>query len=376
VLFRTEAPAPGLPYDLADSWLVIHHAAAYGPQDNAFDLGAANLTGPYRVTAFETRVRAELARRKRHRGVRPRTPRIRFEEVVDNDARTPAALSGEAHIVRLLPPAAAGQVERSRTVRLVPSPNPSCRSVYLNTARAPFDDVRVRQALARAVDRDALVQLAYDGRGTPFPSWLAANRLYPEARRAGFVRPDGARAAELLDAAGWRLPPGGGVRQRGGQPLRFRHYWFGEVLPDAEVLQAQWARVGAAVDVQGAADRGLLDTRRAAGDWEAYIEEWGTNGDPATVIGRSVGPDSTLNYPGFRDPELEALLAGFAGLLDPETRRQQAPRASVRPAEVVSFISVAGPDRPTAVHRAVRNHVPHFLSWGPAEVHPDLWVAA
>jgi hypothetical protein len=70
VLFRTEAPAPGLPYDLADSWLVIHHAAAYGPQDNAFDLGAANPTGPYRVTAFETRVRAELARRKRHRGVR------------------------------------------------------------------------------------------------------------------------------------------------------------------------------------------------------------------------------------------------------------------------------------------------------------------
>ena len=127
--------------------------------------------------------------------------------------------------------------------------------------------------------------------------------------------------------------------------------------------------------MQGTANSAFTVARRAAGDWDAFIEQWNTVGDPAAVLSRHVGPEGTLNYARFRDPELERLLAGFADLLDPVERRQQALKVNQRHAEVVPFIPLTSQDRLTAVHRSVRNYQPHFLFWI-YEVHPDLWVAA
>jgi peptide/nickel transport system substrate-binding protein len=301
--------------------------------------------------------------------------RIRVDEITDNESRALAALSGQAHTVGTMASSVAGQIDRSRTMRLISATNASTGMVYLNTQRAPFDDVRVRQALAWAVDRDEMVQQAHDGRGTPYPSWLAAHPAYPEAKWAGYTRYDPARAAQLLDEAGWRLAPGGRVRAKNGAPLKFRLYWFGLNRPQAEVLQAQWAKVGAEVEVQGTVDAAFTRARRAENDWEAVIEQWNTVGDPAVVLNRHVGQDGVLNYAKFRDAELDALLAGFAGLMDPDARREQALKVNRRHADVVPFIPIASQDRLTAVSRSVRNYLPHFTPWI-YEVHPDLWVSA
>jgi peptide/nickel transport system substrate-binding protein len=374
VRFQSDGPLPGLPLNLANEWLVIHNAQTYGPRTNSFDVGAADLTGAFRVTAFEPGERTLLARNDGYWGVPARMQRVRFEQIVDTDARALAALAGEAHSVRTIASSFAAQIDRSRTMRLVSVTNASTGMVYLNTAKPPFDEVRVRQALAWAVDRDEMVELAHDGRGTPYPSWLAAHPSYPEARKVGYVRQDLAKAAQLLDQAGWRLAPGGRVRAKDGVPLRFRVYWFNLNRPQAEILQAQWARVGAEVEVQGTADASFTNTRRAAGDWDAIIEQWNTVGDPAAVLSRHVGASGALNYARFQDAELEHLLAGFAALTEPEARHEQALRVNARHAELVPFIPLTSQDRLTAVNRRVRNYAPHFTVWI-YEVHPDLWVA-
>jgi peptide/nickel transport system substrate-binding protein len=374
VVFRADVPIPGLLLKLADVWLMIHNAEAYGPQDNAFDLGVADLTGYFRVTEFETRVRALLVRNERYWGVAPRTPRIRFTEVVDEDARALAALSGEAHIVRLIPTTAARQVERSRTMRVVSPTSTTPSTVYLNTQKTPFDDVRVRQALAWAVDREEMA-LAYDGYATAIPSWLAAGPMYPEARRVGYLHTDVTKAAQLLDQAGWRLPSGGGVRTKDGAPLAFRLFWHGTNNIICEVLQAQWKKLGVQVTVQGAADRGFLIGMLEKGDWDALIQAWSVVGDPATIVEGHLAPDGVRNYPKFRDPALDTLLAGFGQLLDPEERRQHALRANELQAELVPFIPLIALNYVTAVSRSVRNYVPHFDLWGPSEMTPDVWAA-
>ncbi len=158
-------------------------------------------------------------------------------------------------------------------------------------------------------------------------------------------------------------------------PLRFRLYWFGLNKGQAEVMQAQWGKLGVEVDVQGTADSSFTVQRRAANDWEAFIEQWNTVGDPAAVMNRQIGPDGILNYAKFRDAELERLLADFDGIFDPEERRQHALRVNERHAELVPFIPLSSQDRLGAVSRRVRNYVPHFTQWL-YEVHPDLWVAA
>ena len=182
LLFQSDVPIPGLLLKLTDPWLMIHNAESYGPADNAFDLGIADLTGYFRVTEYEPRVRATLLRNDSYWGVAPRTRRIRLTEVVDPDARTLAALSGEAHIVRLISTVAARQVERSRSMRVVSPTGTTPSTAYLNTQKAPFNDVRVRQALAWAVDREEMA-LSYDGYATAIPSWLPLGQCI--RRRAG-----------------------------------------------------------------------------------------------------------------------------------------------------------------------------------------------
>jgi peptide/nickel transport system substrate-binding protein len=379
--FRTDAPAPGLPLSLASEYIYLHNAGAY-PADaraTAADWRTADLTGYFKVTAFEPKVGAALARNERYWGVRPRMARIGITEVHDINTRTLAALSGEAHIVRWVSPQSAAQVERGREMRIEAPPLQSSTNAYLNTQKSPFEDVRVRQALAWATDREELVQLAMNGYGTPNPSWLAINPLYPEAKRTGYVRQDLARAAQLLDEAGWRLPAGApagrGVRSNGPSRLRFRVFWWGSGKPLAEVLQAQWAKAGAEVEVQGSGDYGFIEQQRKSGDWDVFVESWGVFGDPANELGRAVAPDGDINYTRFRDPQLESLLAGFTGLSDPEERRQQALRLNERQTEVVPFIPLAAVLRPWAINRTVRNFEPHFQPWS-YEVHPDLWVSA
>lgn len=78
------------------------------------------------------------------------------------------------------------------------------QALYLNNAQAPFDDVRVRQALSYAVDKDAVIDLAFDGYGTPIGS-----SIYPAFQK--YFLPELAnqyphsveKAKELLAQAGY-----------------------------------------------------------------------------------------------------------------------------------------------------------------------------
>lgn len=376
LFFRSDTPAPGLPLALASEYLYVHHAPAFPANSTAAatDWRTADLTGFFKVVSFEPKVRAVLERDEQYWGARPRMARIRIDEVADINTRTLAALSGEAHIVRWISPQSARQVDRGRDMVVETPPLLGSTNAYLNIQKSPFEDVRVRQALSWAIDREELVTLALNGYGTPNPSWLAINPQYPEAKRTGYVRQDLGRAGQLLDEAGWRLAPGARVRTNGASRLRFRVFWWGGGKPLIEVLQAQWARAGIEAEVQGSGDYGFIETQRDKGDWDVFVESWGTFGDPAVELARHVAPEGDLNYAKFRDPITDELLAGFAGLADPEERRLQALKLNERQAELVPFLPLAAVLRPWAVHRRVRNFEPHFLPWS-YEVHPDLWLS-
>ena len=78
------------------------------------------------------------------------------------------------------------------------------QALYLNNAEKPFDDVRVRQALCYAVDKQAVLDLAFDGYGIPlgtsmFPSF---SKYYDESLTDYYTQ-DIAKAKELLAEAGY-----------------------------------------------------------------------------------------------------------------------------------------------------------------------------
>ena len=169
-----------------------------------------------------------------------------------------------------------------------------------------------------------------------------------DRRRAQGVEGIGARITVLFlvrlpDGPGWRL------RARDGAPLQYRLHWIGLNRPQAEVLQAQWGKFGAEVEVQGTVDAAFTRQRRADNDWEAFIEQWNTVGDIAVVLHRHV---EARQHPQLRPvPRRPARFAPRRlqqSLVDADARRNLALQINACQAEVVPFVPIVSqgpPDR-------------------------------
>jgi peptide/nickel transport system substrate-binding protein len=78
------------------------------------------------------------------------------------------------------------------------------QALYLNNAEKPFDDVRVRQALCYAIDKDAIIDLAFDGYGSPIGSSMyPAFGKYFDDSLTNYYTQDIEKAKELLAEAGY-----------------------------------------------------------------------------------------------------------------------------------------------------------------------------
>ena len=114
-----------------------------------------------------------------------------------------------------------------------------------NNAQPPFDDVRVRQAVAHAIDRQAIIDGAMFGYGTPIGTHFAPhNPAYVDLTGGSAHDPDKARAllAEAGMADGFEttlhLPPPSYAR-RGGEIIAAQ---LAEVGIQAEIINVEWAQ--------------------------------------------------------------------------------------------------------------------------------------
>ena len=115
----------------------------------------------------------------------------------------------------------------------------------MNNARAPFDDIRVREAVAHAIDRQAIIDGAMFGYGTPIGSHFAPhNPAYVDLTALSAYDPEKSKAllAEASLADGFKttltLPPPSYAR-RGGEILASQ---LRAVGIDAEIINVEWAQ--------------------------------------------------------------------------------------------------------------------------------------
>ena len=106
--------------------------------------------------------------------------------------------------------------------------------IIFNVSRKPYDDVRVRQAIAYAIDRDAMVKTIFDGRGTSITGDVIPKSWWShDAKADGTYTYNPDKAKELLKEAGY--PNGLNITILA--PITFTLH-----TRTAQVLQAQWPR--------------------------------------------------------------------------------------------------------------------------------------
>ncbi len=192
-------------------------------------------------------------------------------------------------------------------------------------------DLRVRQALMYGMDREQLVARLFDGEQP-----VAHSNVHP--LDAMFLPDvprythDPARAASLLEAAGWMQSDDGVRRNAAGEPLQL------EIMSTAgdktrelvqQVLQSQWREVGIDVRIRNEAPRiffGQTTRKRNFDGMVMYAWALWPEAVPRTVLHSTQIPTadngySGQNYTGFADPEVDALIESIEITLDPEARR-------------------------------------------------------
>ncbi len=174
------------------------------PKDRIETLSTAPVgTGPFVFKSWSPGDRMELARNPDYfePGL-PKLEAVTLRIIPESAARMAALESGEIDIVWSMPYEAVEPLKKSRVARVDSVPTPTWDGVILNNETKPFNDVRVRQALAATIDKEALVELVLFGQGAPTFSPIPPSHPYFNTALP-FNPPDIAKAKKLLAEAGY-----------------------------------------------------------------------------------------------------------------------------------------------------------------------------
>lgn len=165
----------------------------------------ANGTGPYKLKSFVPDQAVEMVRFDGYYGDKPNLDEIKIVRYPDMTAAQAAFRAGELGLLWNVPPDAIDDLAVSADAQVLEAEEPSGAFVLeLDTTSEPFSDIQARRALAYAVDRETMLDVAYAGRGIANE---ANNIVNPENE---YYAPSGLaqyeqdldKAKELFEAAG------------------------------------------------------------------------------------------------------------------------------------------------------------------------------
>jgi peptide/nickel transport system substrate-binding protein len=224
-----------------------------------------------------------------------------------------------------IPPADAARLEADEGFDLLAVPVPGePLQMHVNTARAPTNDPRVRQALLYATDRQAIVDAVFMGYSPPAYGPLNRVTWGYDAGVESLYAYDPEQAKGLLDEAGWRDSDEDGIRDKDGQPLALETILMSwGYLPEVgQVLQDQYLRVGVQLNTQVLPFPGAV---QAAAEGQHHLIPFTLSGSDPHILRssyHSTNADGGFNWSKVWDDELDTLLDTGMRTLDEGERAQ------------------------------------------------------
>jgi peptide/nickel transport system substrate-binding protein len=240
VVITLERPTGHFPFNIGWGDAVIVSPASVEENRNQ-PVG----TGPFRFQRWVKGDRVELVRNEDYWGEPAALAAATFKFIPDPAAAVSALLAGDVDAFANLPaPESLVQFEADPRFTVHVGTTEGETILAINNARPPLDDVRVRRALAHAIDRQAVIDGAMFGYGTPIGSHFAPHHpAYVDL--TGMYPHDPERARALLAEAGveglrlsLKLPPPSYAR-RGGEIIASQ---LARVGVEAEIVPMEWAQ--------------------------------------------------------------------------------------------------------------------------------------
>jgi peptide/nickel transport system substrate-binding protein/glutathione transport system substrate-binding protein len=331
---------------------------------------AENGTGPFRLKAYEPSVRALLERNPDYFVAgQPYLDGVEFHMIKSDDARVNALRSNALDMIDFVPWKDIDTLRRVPNL-VVDSSGGAFMNIWFNPTRKPFDDARVRQAIAYAIDRNAISKAAFFGHGSPIfgPPTTSDSPFFNKDLDNRFQR-NPAKAKALLAEAGFK------------DGLAFELIVFqglGIYTTTAQIIQANLKEVGIDARIQLVEWANLLE-RKDNGNYEAMLYGVSMKLNDPDAYSYYLGADSTywakpLNY---RDDQLEALLAKGRATIDPAARKPIYHQVEQRLLDTSPWVFVNWREQAQAYRRNVHGykHLSGALNESsPGISLPTMWI--
>lgn len=251
--------------------------------------------------------------------------RITWKFIQENSTRLAALESGEVDFIDAVPLLDLPRLDDDPNFTVLTFDQAGHgRSLMFNQEKAPTDELAVRKAVAHAIDKEAMLDVVFQGYGTVACSALTHVMFGYDPATCDYLPYDPEMAAQILDEAGWVMNEETGIRERDSQPLEIHHYYRAGVWPSDEMaafIKEDLAAIGIDFVLHGETAQGYFNAVRAG---EHNTQNWwDTQTDPDGVMRtlfHSSNADGGTNRNRYRNEEMDMMIDAAAGIADPAER--------------------------------------------------------
>jgi len=315
-------------------------------------------SGAFRLIRWAPDDRVELAAFSGYYAGAPSIAGITVKIIPDETIRLLELQKGTIDIVQnAITPEVLPLLKASGRFHVVTSPSTTYTYLGMNLLDPHLADVRVRRAIALAIDRSAIIRTLLGGQAEEATGLLPpAHWAYePDVTRYGY---DPARARRLLDEAGVADPDGAGPRPR--LHLTFDTSQNEQARRIAEVIQQQLAQIGIDLTIRSH-EWGAFYADIRAGRFQLYTLSWVGVVDPDLyyeVFHSSSRPPNGSNRDGYVNPAVDRLLERGRRSTDPAERRTVYQEVQRIVADDLPYVSLWYPKNVVVLSERVEGFVP------------------
>lgn len=311
VAFHLNAPYAALLSILASSEGSIISPAAIKDENIKLSEKAVG-TGPFSFTSWKLGKEMTLSRYEDYWDNKPSFNTLTYKVVPDDMTRVDMVKSEEAHVADQLPINEIDEVSNSDNINILKTPGYGVEFLGFNVTTKPFDEIKVRQAIAHAIEKKAIIAGAYNDVGTTVPSSLSPMTIGFDEHLTDFPY-NIDKAKKLLKEAGYD----------NGFSATIITDDRKERIHLAEIIKSQLKGIGIDLDIK-ILEFDVYIEQLSEGNSEMFIGGWGNATGDADYSqynlfhSSSVGP--TGNFSFYQNEKVDKLIEAARNEINEDRR--------------------------------------------------------
>lgn len=320
-------------------WEQFPDEAAAIEFENAEMIGS----GPFKLAEYRAGEFTRLEAVKDHYATPPKIDGLIYRVFGNGDAMVQALRSGEIDLIEVPSNTVVRSLQSEPNLKVEIGNGRSFSDIIFNitteencpaevgkcTGHPALKDVRVRQALAHATDKQGLIDGVLLGLGRPGLSLVTPANGEAFASQLEDYAFDLARANQILDEAGYADSDGDGVREMPGDPatpLVFRYSYPSDQDADGqrhyEILRDTWQQAGVRIELTAMDADALTAVCCPAFDFDVIDWGWSVGADAASLlyVATTEQIPTGVSETGYANPEYDQLYAEQLVTVDPAAR--------------------------------------------------------